>query len=100
MEHDFTTEWEVSFKFEYVYHQGQAQTWDDPGYPDEVELIAIYLYGVALTPDQEEAFIKEVGQDTIDEILFEDAAEQFASEQEIYADFKYNQWKEEKRGIA
>ena len=67
---------ESVFSVQYQAHRGYPATFDEPGKPDTAEIISITLYGVVLTPDQQDAFILDYGEADLQELCLDDAQEQ------------------------
>ena len=65
------TNYEVSFTIRFNFYPGQPQTWDDPGYPEEIEIIEVLLYGEQLSIEQEKRFIEDYDLDKIESVCLE-----------------------------
>ena len=63
---------EVPFEITYFARKGYAQTYDDPGESDEIEILSVSLYEILLTPVQMERFISDYGRAELDAACFED----------------------------
>lgn len=72
---------DLEFDIEFYFYPGYPATWDEPACPDDVEIKSISLFGVKLTDDQMNKFIKVYGG--------EEELDIFMMENVEFADWRY-----------
>lgn len=91
---------DIPFIIEYYFNAGEPQTYWYQGSPADVELKRILFAGEELSPKQEELFVDKYGETALNDFLLEDSHEQYQSAADQGADFYYEQWKDERKGVA
>lgn len=91
---------DLKFKVRYNFYPGYPQTRWEPAEPADVERTGIFLEGEKLSDKQEASVVKAYGENELEDVLHEDAAEQFRSYEDERADFLYDELKERRKGAA